>query len=168
MPAVALPAVAVPTVAAPTIAAPFQPRELVTERTKTLLVALATWLANRFTNLALEPGVEPTVDLPLCIRISLGGHTLPTFADPYDLLQVLALIEVVLACDARGIAWVIKRPSLVVDRSWRIEARANRPNLARTVVVRNDDFLPATVVAVVVRTGLGHRCEREGEQPKVK
>ena len=117
VPAVAVPAIAVPTVTVPTIATPFQPRELVTERTNPLLVVLATWLANGFTNLTLEPGVESTVDLPLCVRISLGGRPLPTFADPYDLLQVLALIEVVLACDVHRIAWVVKRPSLVVDRS---------------------------------------------------
>ena len=114
LPTIALPAVAVPTIALPTIAAPFQPRELVTERKNPLPVVLAAWLANGFANLALEPGVEPTVDLPLCVHVSTGGGLLPTFADPNDLFEVLPLIEVGTTREVSGLGGVVNRPSLVV------------------------------------------------------
>ena len=87
---VAATAIAGTAIASFVVATPLKLHELVAEQADPLSVALVLGLANRFTDLSLEPCVEPAVDLPLHVAVPLGGRPLPALADPDDLLQVLA------------------------------------------------------------------------------
>jgi hypothetical protein len=160
--------VTAPVVTTRVVTALFQRCQLVPEHANPLRVALAAGLSNGFVNLALEPGVEPTVDVPLCVTIPICGRLLPALADPHDLLQILPLIEVVATRNVHRPRRVMKGPSLVVDRAWRIEACANRLDHVRTAPSGDHDRRVTIAAPLVLRIGLGHGRERQSKKSNVK
>ena len=89
----------------------FEPRQLVTKEAHPLRVTMVARLMNGFTDLALEPRVESTIDLPLSVSVTVGSGLLPTGGNPNDLLEVLPLIGVSVPRVIRRLRWLVNRPA---------------------------------------------------------
>ena len=68
--------------------------ELLAEHTDLHRVSMITGSPDRFTDLPIEPGVEPTIQRELGAPVAVRGCPVPTSRDPGDLFEVLALLEV--------------------------------------------------------------------------
>ena len=89
----------------------FEPRQLVTKEAHPLRVTMVVRLMNGFTDLALEPRVESTIDLPLSVSVTVGSGLLPTVGNPNDLLEVLPLIGVSAPRVIGRLRWLVNRPA---------------------------------------------------------
>ena len=82
------------TMAVPMMRAPLERCELLAERTDLHRVSMITGSPDRFSDLPIEPGVEPTVEGELRVSVALRGCSMPASRDAGDLFEVLALLEV--------------------------------------------------------------------------
>jgi hypothetical protein len=89
----------------------FEPRQLLTEEAHPLRVTMVVRFMNGFTDLALEPRIESTIDLPLSVSVTVGSGLLPTVGNPNDLLEVLPLIGVSAPRVIRRLRWLVNRPA---------------------------------------------------------
>jgi hypothetical protein len=168
VPVVAAALVTVPVVTASLVTAPLQHRELTAEHTHPLRMAVVVRFTNRFANLTLEPRVESTVDLPLCMPVTVGRGLFPTFRDPDDLLEVLSLIKVRTTRIVRRPGRLVDRPPRIVDRPRRLHTRTNRPDYSWTTPGRNHDRRLPIPNPPILRIRLSHSRQRHRKKPKMK
>lgn len=171
LPVVAMMAAAVvfvPIAAATVGLSPFEHRQLVTEVAHAVRVTMVVGLANRFTDLTLEPRVESTVDLPLCVAVTTGGRLFPTLCNPNDLLEVLSLVEVRATHVVRRPGRPVNRPSRIVNRAMWLHAHPNRPDPPRTTLRGDHDGRMPIPTPPILRIRLSHSGQRQNKNPKVK
>jgi hypothetical protein len=125
-------------------------------------------LANGFTDLTFEPGIESTVHLRLHIPVTVRRGLFPTFRDPNDLLEILSLIEVRAARFVRWSGRPVDRPPGIVDRTRRLHAGANRPNHPRTSPGSNHNRRLTIPKPPILRIRLSHSRQRHRKKPKMK
>jgi hypothetical protein len=122
----------------------------------------------RLLDLALNPGVGPTLSGALCVRITVAVRSSPTIDDAHDLVMVSLFIVKLAAHLEDSLGALGPRAAVIIPRRHGVDRRPRGPRAWMTGLGRDDNRgAPLAAPATFVRTGLAYGGQRQCKESKM-